>query len=156
MILTIAYKAITKEGNSHPDRDAQFKYINQKIKQFQRQNYPILSIDTSIKENIGNFKNSGREYSQTGNPVEVKGHDFIDKKLGKVAPYGVYDIGQNQGWVSVGISNDTAQFAVNTIRSWWYGMGKKSYHFATKILITADCGGSNGYRVRLWLMWVNR
>ena len=111
---------------------------------------PAVSVDAKKKENIGNYKNNGREYSEKSTPIEVKGHDFIDKKLGKVTPYGVYDIGLNKGWVSVGISADTAQFAVNSIRTWWTMEGKKQYPEATEILITADCGGSNGNRTRLW------
>jgi hypothetical protein len=140
----------TKEKADDPDRDAQFNYIATNTTIFHENNEPVLSIDTKKKENIGEYKNNGREYAPKGKPIEVKGHDFIDKNLGKVAPYGVYDIGQNKGWVSVGISSDTAEFAVNALRSWWYNMGKSTYHSATKIMITADCGGSNGYRVRLW------
>ena len=109
-----------------------------------------MSVDTKKKELIGNYKNNGQEYRPKGKPIEVKGHDFIEHTLGKVVPYGIYDIGQNKGWVSVGISSDTAQFAVNTIRTWWYQDGMKDYATARTILITADCGGSNGYRVRLW------
>mgnify|MGYP000380319155 CR=1 FL=1 len=109
-----------------------------------------MSVDTKKKENIGNYKNNGQEYQSKGKPIEVKGHDFPDKQLGKVIPYGLYDIGKNKGWVSVGISADTAQFAVNTIRTWWYSDGQKHYANATSLLITADCGGSNGNRVRLW------
>lgn len=138
------------EGNNHPDRNQQFEYIYQKIKAFQKAGNPTISVDTKKKENIGNFKNQGREYRKKCNPIEVNMHDFPDKKLGKVAPYGVYDIGKNKGWVSVGISADTAEFAVNTIRNWWYTMGAPEYANIEKILITADCGGSNGYRVKLW------
>lgn len=140
----------TKEKADDPDRDAQFNYIAKNVTLFHKNNDPVLSIDTKKKENIGEYKNKGKEYCPKGKPIEVKGHDFVDKKLGKVAPYGVYDIGQNKGWVSVGISSDTAEFAVNTIRSWWYNMGKELYQSSDKIMITADCGGSNGYRVRLW------
>jgi len=140
----------TLEGESHPDRNAQFNYIYQKVKNFQECDCPVISVDTKKKENIGNYKNNGQEYSQKGKPVETKGHDFPDKRLGKVAPYGVYDISKNKGWVSVGISYDTAAFAVNSIRSWWYRMGSLLYKNPKKILITADCGGSNGYRVKLW------
>ena len=111
---------------------------------------PTISVDTKKKENIGNYKNNGEEYSPKGKPVEVDTHDFPDKRLGKVVPYGIYDIGKNKGWVSVGISSDTAEFAVNAIRTWWYTMGLQSYHQASELLITADCGGSNGYRVKLW------
>jgi len=140
----------TKEKADDPDRDNQFNYIATHAALFHQNNDPVLSIDTKKKENIGEFKNNGREYCPKGKPIEVKGHDFIDKHLGKVAPYGVYDIGQNKGWVSVGISSDTAEFAVNTIRSWWYNMGITLYHNCKRIMITADCGGSNGYKVRLW------
>jgi len=140
----------TKEKADDPDRDAQFNYITTNVTLFHKKNDPVLSVDTKKKENIGEYKNNGREYCPKGKPVEVKGHDFVDKNLGKVAPYGVYDIGQNKGWVSVGISSDTAEFAVNAIRSWWYNMGNKLYHNSKRIMITADCGGSNGYRVRLW------
>ncbi len=111
----------TKEGSSHPDRDKQFEYINKQAKIFQKKDYPTISVDTKKKENIGNYKNNGREHNHKGKPEEVNGHDFINKKLGKVAPYGVYDIGKNKGWVSVGISSDTAAFAVNSIRGWWQG-----------------------------------
>jgi len=139
-----------REGNDHPDRNEQFEHIYKKVKTFQKAGNPTISVDTKKKENIGEYKNKGREYRKKGNPIEVNMHDFPDKKLGKVAPYGVYDIGKNKGWVSVGISADTAEFAVNTIRSWWYMMGAPEYPRIKKILITADCGGSNGYRVKLW------
>lgn len=138
------------EGPSHIDRDAQFQYINESVKTGISANFPVISVDTKKKENIGNFKNGGQEISQCGMPVKVNGHDFPDKRLGKVAPYGVYDIGKNKGWVSVGISADTAEFAVNSIRTWWFKMGSLSYSDAAELTITADCGGSNGYRVRLW------
>lgn len=140
----------TLEKASHPDRDEQFELINERVKQMQRKNMPCISVDTKKKEMIGNYKNSGQEYQPKGKPIEVNGHDFPDPRLGKVVPYGIYDIGQNKGWVSVGISSDTAQFAVNTIRTWWYKDGQSIYSKATSLLITADCGGSNGYRVRLW------
>ena len=140
----------TLEGNSHKDRNAQFEYLNKDVDKFVKAGQPIISVDGKKKENIGNYKNNGREWSQQGRPIEVKGHDFPDKKLGKVTPYGVYDIGRNEGWVSVGISADTAEFAVNSIRTWWYKMGSSRYPNAKELLITADCGGSNGYRVRLW------
>jgi len=138
----------TREGGDNPDRDAQFEYINKKTKQFQNHNQPV--VDTKKKENIGNFKNNGREYHKKGSPTEVNVYDFIDKKLGKVAPYGVYDVVKNVGWVNVGISGDTAEFAVESIRTWWYEMGKLIYSNARELLITADCGGSNGNRVKLW------
>jgi hypothetical protein len=138
------------EGTEHPDRNEQFEYIYRKINLFQRTGDPTISVDTKKKENIGNYKNSGAEYHKKLNPTEVNMHDFPDKELGKVAPYGVYDIGKNAGWVCVGISSDTAEFAVNTIRCWWHVMGKKEYSKCRRILITADCGGSNGNRVKLW------
>ncbi|NNM59988.1 MAG: ISAzo13 family transposase [Legionellales bacterium] len=141
----------TNEGaKDNPDRDQQFQFINEKTKEFQGNQCPVLSVDTKKKENIGEFKNNGREWSQKGEHIDVNVYDFIDKKLGKAAPYGVYDVTENTGWVSVGISSDTAEFAVESIRRWWYEMGKKLYKNATDIMITADCGGSNGYRVRLW------
>ena len=139
-----------KEGGLNVNRDKQFKYINKKSKEFQKKKCPVISVDTKKKELIGNFKNNGREYCKRKNPTKVNTHDFPDKEKGKVAPYGVYDIGKNKGWVSVGITKDTAEFAVNTIRSWWFQMGKEDYEKAKKILIIADCGGSNGYRVKLW------
>ena len=140
----------TKEGKSHIDRDAQFHFINQSVTEFHKKGLPTISVDTKKKENIGEYKNNGKEYCKQGEPIKVDSHDFPDKRLGKVVPYGVYDIGKNKGWVSVGISGDTAEFAVNTIRTWWYKMGQQVYPNATELLITADCGGSNGYRVRLW------
>ncbi|OGW14420.1 MAG: transposase, partial [Nitrospirae bacterium GWA2_42_11] len=139
-----------REGTDHPDRNEQFEFIYKMVKKFQANGNPTISVDTKKKENIGEYKNNGREYRKQGNPLEVNTHDFPDKILGKVAPYGVYDIGKNKGWVSVGISADTAEFAVNTIRNWWYIMGAAEYPEVTELLITADCGGSNGYRVRLW------
>jgi transposase len=140
----------TKEGESSIDRDAQFHYINNAVIDMHRQGQPTISVDTKKKEIIGEFKNNGQELCKKGNPIKVNGHDFPDKNLGKAVPYGVYDIGKNKGWVSVGISSDTAEFAVNSIRAWWYWMGKKEHKKATELFITADCGGSNGYRVRLW------
>lgn len=140
----------TKEGLTSPDRDAQFYYIANKVKDFQSRNQPIISVDTKKKELIGEFKNNGKEWHKKRQPVQTKVHDFLDKSLGKVAPYGVYDITKNNGWVSVGISHDTAEFAVASIRSWWLEMGKEVYPHAMELLITADCGGSNGYRVGLW------
>ncbi len=139
-----------KEGKSVPDRNAQFEHINEKAKNFLREGCPVISVDTKKKELIGEFKNGGREYRKKGDPIKVNVHDFPDPEDGKVAPYGVYDIGKNKGWVSVGITSDTAEFAVNTIRSWWHKMGKKDYRKISKLMITADCGGSNGNRVRLW------
>lgn len=138
------------EGSSHPDRNAQFEFINQQAIKFQKSNQPVISVDTKKKERVGNFKNSGQEWRPKGEPEEVFIHDFPDKELGRAIPYGVYDQGLNKGWVSVGTDNDTAEFAVETIRRWWYSMGKPFYIDATKLLITADGGGSNGTRVRLW------
>ncbi len=138
------------EREQHPDRNAQSEYISGKAESFLQEDSAVLSVDTKKKENIGNYKNNGREYSEKGMPVGVNMHDFTDKNLGKAAPYGVYDIGKNKGWVSVGISNDTAESAVNTVRAWWYNMGESLYKNSGKIFITADSGGSNGYRVRLW------
>lgn len=140
-----------KEGKSSPaDRDAQFLHINEQVKAFQMAGEPVISVDAKKKENIGEYKNGGREYRKSGDPVKVNVHDFPDEKKGKVAPYGIYDLGKNKGWVSVGVASDTAEFAANTIRSWWENMGQKDYQKATKLMITADCGGSNGYKVRLW------
>jgi hypothetical protein len=137
-------------GGKAPDRNAQFEHIYRSVIAFQTRRCPTLSVDTKKKELVGNYKNNGQEYRKKKDPRKVKAYDFIDKNLGKVAPYGVYDIGKNKGWVSVGISFDTAAFAVNTIRCWWYQMGQSTYEAATDILITADCGGSNGYRTKLW------
>ena len=138
------------EGSNHPDRDSQFEYINKKINIFLEKDFPVISVDTKKKELLGNFKNEGKEWRKKQNPLEVEAYDFLSKAKGKVAPYGVYDVGKNKGWVSVGISHDTAEFAVNTIRTWWYQMGYALYGQVDEILISADCGGSNGYRVRLW------
>jgi hypothetical protein len=140
----------TREGSSHQDRNAQFEHLNQKCRDFQDRGQPVISVDAKKKELVGDYKNAGREWQPKGEPEEVRSHDFEDKKLGKAIPYGVYDIGQNQGWVSVGIDHDTAQFAVQSIGSWWNQMGRLSYPEATELLITADAGGSNGYRARLW------
>ena len=140
----------TIEGTEHPDRDDQFKHINEKCKTFQDEKQPVISVDSKKKELIGNFKNAGRELRPKKDPILVNVYDFKDKELGKVNPYGVYDITNNNGWVNVGIDNDTASFAVESIRRWWNMMGCKVYPEAKKLMITADCGGSNGYRVRLW------
>jgi transposase len=140
----------TREGSSHEDRNAQFEHLNQKCKDFQDRRQPVISVDAKKKELVGDFKTAGQEWQPKGKPEEVRGHDFEDKELGKAIPYGVYDIGQNQGWVSVGINHDTAQFAVQSISSWWSQMGRPTYPDATELLITADSGGSNGYRTRLW------
>lgn len=137
------------EGAQHPDRNAQFENINEKIRQQLEKNGPVISVDTKKKELVGNFKNGGRELQPVGQPEAVNVHDFIGEQ-GKAAPYGVYDIGKNEAWVSVGINHDTAEFAVETIRTWWKEMGVAMYAFAASLLITADGGGSNGYRLRLW------
>jgi transposase len=138
------------EGSEHQDRDTQFLYIAEKVQQFQHAGFPVISVDTKKKELIGRFKNTGREWQKKGQPEEVSVHDFADKELGKIVPYGVYDLTHNQGWVSVGINHDTAEFAVATIRRWWQRMGYRLYPQAAELLITADGGGSNGSRVRLW------
>ena len=140
----------TKEGASHPDRDAQFKYINDRVQSFQQREQPVVSVDTKKKELVGDFKNSGKEWQPKGEPEPVRVYDFIDKELGKVNPYGVYDPTANIGWVSVGVDHDTAEFAVETLRRWWEKMGRSRYPKATELLITTDGGGSNGSRVRLW------
>lgn len=139
-----------KEGAQHPDRDAQFSYINKEVTDFQKRRQPVISVDTKKKEQIGDFRNGGREWQPQGHPEAVRIYDFVDKQLGKVNPYGVYDQGANEGWVSVGTDHDTAEFAVESIRRWWRNMGCQRYPDATELLITADGGGSNGYRVRLW------
>lgn len=138
------------EGQQHPDRNAQFEHINERIRQQIESGNPAISVDTKKKENVGNFKNAGKELRPQYDPEEVKAYDFVDKVLGKASPYGVYDIEKNAAWVSVGISHDTGEFAVNTIRTWWNEMGKPLYPHVTSLLITADGGGSNGYRLRLW------
>jgi transposase len=140
----------TVEGKQHPDRDAQFQHINRRVKAFQRQRQPVISVDTKKKELIGAFHNGGREWHPKGEPEPVRVHDFPDKELGKVIPYGVYDMATNTGWVSVGVEHDTAEFAVETIRRWWHHMGMATYPRAKRLLITADGGGSNGSRNRLW------
>jgi hypothetical protein len=140
----------TKEGSGHPDRDAQFRYIQGCVEAFQQRGQPVVSVDTKKKELIGDFKNGGREWHPKGEPEPVRVYDFIDKALGKVNPYGVYDPTANVGWVSVGVDHDTAEFAVATLRRWWEKMGRVRYPHATELLVTADGGGSNGSRVRLW------
>jgi hypothetical protein len=140
----------TKEGSAHPDRNAQFEHINTTIVSFQKAGQPVISVDTKKKELIGDFKNGGREWHPQGQPEEVRVHDFLDKKLGKAIPYGVYDVTKNQGWVSVGIDHDTARFAAEAIARWWQKMGGRCYPNAKTLLITADGGGSNGSRCRLW------
>ena len=140
----------TREGANHPDRDAQFGYINDHVKRALAAREPAISVDTKKKELVGDFKNAGREYRPKGQPEPVRVHDFKIPELGRAAPYGVYDIADNAGWVSVGIDHDTASFAVNAIRRWWQAMGRARYPHATRLLVTADCGGSNGVRLRLW------
>lgn len=140
----------SKEGSSHPDRDAQFGYLNDQVNQYRQQGLPVISVDTKKKELIGEFKNAGREWRQKGDPEEVKVHDFLVPDLGKGIPYGVYDLSRDEGWVSVGIDHDTASFAVNAIRSWWKHMGRSAYNSSKHLLITADAGGSNGPKTRLW------
>jgi hypothetical protein len=140
----------TREGTQHPDRDAQFRYINKRAMRAVDRREPVISVDTKKKELVGDFKNAGREWRPKGKPELVRVHDFKDKQLGKAIPYGVYDIGTDQGWVNVGIDHDTAQFAVNSIRSWWQHLGHARYPNATTLHLTADCGGSNGNRTRLW------
>jgi transposase len=140
----------TKEGNDHPDRNAQFEHINATVVAFQEQGQPVISVDTKKKEIVGKFKNNGGEWQPQGEPEEVLVHDFMDKELGKAIPYGVYDLTENQGWVSVGIDHDTAHFAAEAIHRWWKKMGSKRHRGAKRLLITADGGGSNGSRCRLW------
>jgi len=140
----------TLEGSSHPDRDAQFHHISQKIREFQADRQPVISVDTKKKELVGDFKNNGRELRPKGDPEKVRVHDFLIPELGRAAPYGVYDVTQNAGWVSVGVDHDTAAFAAQSIRRWWESMGSPAYPRAGRLLITADSGGSNGARVRLW------
>jgi len=140
----------TKEGSSHPDRDAQFEYINRQVRAFQKRGQPVVSVDTKKKELIGDFRNAGREWHRRGHPEEVRAKDFADKNLGKVIPEGVYDLTLNQGWVSVGVDHNTAAFAKETIRRWWREMGWPLYPDATELLVTVDGGGSNGVRARLW------
>jgi hypothetical protein len=146
----------TREGSSHPDRNAQFEFINTRVRAVQRRNQPVISVDTKKKELIGDFKNNGQEWQPEGEPEEVRAKDFLDKRLGKAIPYGVYDQTLNKGWVSVGIDHDTAEFATETIRRWWLEMGRPSYPTAQELLITADGGGSNGTRNRLWKVCLQR
>lgn len=140
----------TEEGGNHKDRDAQFHYINEKVSAFEKLNRPVISVDAKKKENIGNYANKGQEYQPKGKPERVKVYDFPDKEKGKVTPYGIYDQHRNEGFVNVGVSSDTSKFAVNSIRKWWYKKGEEIYKDSPSILITADGGGSNGSRVRLW------
>lgn len=140
----------TTEGTNHPDRNAQFEHLNGKVKWCLQRQQPVISVDTKKKELVGDFKNNGRELRPKGKPELVRVHDFVDPELGRATPYGIYDLGRNSGWVSVGMDHDTAEFAVETIRRWWRSMGQPIYPEAKRLLITADAGGSNGTRLRLW------
>ena len=140
----------TREGDSHPDRDAQFQHINVAVSAALAEHEPVISVDTKKKELVGDFKNGGREYRPAGDPKKVRVHDFLIKELGRAVPYGVYDLAANAGWVNLGVDHDTAAFAVHSIRRWWQEIGRTRYPEATRLLITADGGGSNGSRVRLW------
>jgi len=140
----------TREGPQHPDREAQFQYLNEQVRRSQRQHRPAISVDTKKKELVGDFKNAGREWRARGDPEAVRVHDFLIPARGKAVPYGVYDLARNEGWVSVGIDHDTASFAVHAIRRWWSVLGRRAYPDTTALVITADAGGSNGPRVRLW------
>jgi DDE family transposase len=146
----------TREGASHPDRNAKFEHINARVKDFQQRGQPVVSVDTKKKERVGDFANGGHEYQPKGSPERVRVYDFIDKHLGKAIPYGVYDMTQNCGWVSVGVDHDTAEFAVATLQRWWQQMGQRMYPQAQQLLITADGGGSNGSRLRLWKVAVQK
>ena len=145
-----------REGEEHPDRNAQFEYLSGQVRDFLASEQPVISVDTKKKELVGDFKNSGREWRPKGQPCEVRVHDFVIPELGRVAPYGVYDLRHNDGWVSVGTDHDTATFAVATIRRWWQSMGQAAYPKAQRLLMTADGGGSNGSRVRLWKLELQR
>jgi DDE family transposase len=146
----------TKEGSRHPDRDAQFRYLSDQAAAHLAQGQPVISVDTKKKELVGEYANKGQEWQPKGAPEKVKVHDFIDPSLGKAIPYGVYDVGLNEGWVSVGVDHDTSAFAVATIRRWWEMIGSRTYPDATRLLISADGGGSNGYRSRLWKLELGR
>src|SRR5271157_1697498 len=148
--------AKTLEGKQHPDRNAQFEHVHTLVKEFLEQGLPVISVDTKKKELVGNYSNRGQEWHPQGEPQKTLVHDFPDKELGKAIPYGVYDIGRNEGWVNVGIDHDTAEFAVESIRRWWRRMGRYAYPDATRLLLTADAGGSNGYRTRLWKLELQR
>ena len=145
-----ANQKLLQVGESHPNRNEQFEFIDKKIKEFIEAGEPVISVDTKKKENIGNFKNPGQEYRRNDDPHEVLDHDFLIKELGRIAPYGVYNLNHNIGFVNVGTSKDTAEFAVDSIFCWWETVGKNTFPDATKLMITCDCGGSNGYKTRLW------
>ena len=147
---TLQAPAKTREGTNHPDRDAQFRHINAEVKRFQTSVDPVISIDTKKKENVGNFKNNGVQWLPKGKPLEVNMHDFPDPTRGKAVPYGIYDYLQKDGYVNVGINHDTGEFSVASIERWWEHVGKSRYPHAKRLLVTADAGGSNGYRLRLW------
>jgi DNA-binding phage protein len=144
------------EGEDHPQRDEQFLHINERVKQFHQHHQAVISVDAKKKELLGEYRNQGQEWHPKGEPIAVNVYDFVDKQRGKVLPYGVYDLLLNQGWVNVGIDHETAEFAVESIRRWWYEMGIVLYPDAKQLLITADCGGGNGYRVRLWKLELQR
>ena len=146
----------TLEGASHPDRNAQFEFISERADDFQARGAPVISVDTKKKELVGDFKNAGAEWQPAGRPVPVRVHDFIDDALGKVIPYGVYDLNNNSGWVNVGIDHDTPEFAVRSIADWWKRMGKRAYPETKELLITADAGGSNAARSRVWKLELQR
>ena len=146
----------TREGADNPDRDAQFGVINDAVKTAMAENQPAISVDTKKKELVGDFKNAGREWRKQGDPEEVRVHDFLIKELGRAVPYGIYDLAANTGWVSVGIDNDTAAFAVQTIRRWCQEVGRVRYALARRLVITAEGGGPNGSRVRLWKLELQR
>ena len=147
---TLQQNRKTREGADHPDRDAQFHYINDTAAAAIAAAQPVISVDTKHRELVGEFKNGGREWAPKGKPIEVNTHDFPSQARGKATPYGVYDVGRNEGWVNVGIDHDTAEFAVESIRRWWRRMGRRAYPDASRLFVTADGGGSNGYRTRLW------
>ena len=146
----------TKEGDAHPDRNAQFEYLDGRVRRYIALGQPVISVDTKKKELVGDFKNGGQEWRRKGTAEKVRVHDFVIPELGRAAPYGVYDLADNTGWVSVGVDHDTASFAVETIRRWWCAMGQDKYPGAERLLITADGGGSNGYRRRLWKLELQR
>lgn len=148
--------AKTLEDGRHPDRDAQFRYLNEQAREHRDAGQPVISVDTKKKELVGDFKNTGRQWRPAGDPVPVNVHDFADRQLGKAVPYGIYDLVANTGWVNVGTDHDTAAFAVESIRRWWRGQGQAAYPRATRLLITADAGGSNGYRTRAWKLELAR
>jgi hypothetical protein len=147
---------VASAGSVPPDRNEQFEHINAQARSFQRAGQPVISVDTKKKELVGDFANAGKVWRPAGDPEPVRVHDFIDERLGNAIPYGVYDIGRNEGWVNVGIDHDTAEFAVESIRRWWRRMGRRAYPDASRLLLTADGGGSNGYRTRLWKLELQR